>query len=466
MLEGQSLRNFQPALRPLLGHPAPDVRRRVLAMLAARGDREIAGAARGLLRDPDIGVRTEALLYLSREHGADPLAIIEQLGDFADFSIRAGIAAFFAASNNPEAARALLQAMSTASGPDGARERQEAARLLPRVPASLHDLLAPLVLDADTAVARQAIRSAMQVQGDDLLAPLVDALTRADLATEAAEALARYGPPIIPDVAARLADPATPAAVKRELPNVLVRIGSAEAEVVLIDSLLQPDAAVRHSIVVALNTLQAAGRARIDAEFVELVLAAEIAGHYHAYRRLGQLRAQGLHDDPAVAALGQAMDQQLERIFRLMKLLLPHTAMHDAYVGVRSGIPAIRANALELLENVLKPELRQLVLPLVDSHVTLEERAALANRLVRGPLDTTEHAAATLLESDNGWLRARAIQAVGALRLHALAPAIARMEPSADTPTRSAIRLALHRLATEAEPEAPAPAAIGMDVGA
>jgi ATP:ADP antiporter, AAA family len=468
LLEGQSLRKFQESLRPLLAHPAAEVRRRVLAMLSARGDAEIAGPARELLRDPDISVRTEALLYLSREHGVDPLEIMEQLGDFNDFSIRAGIAAFFAASNNPEAARTLLEAMSTADGPEGARERQEAARLLPRVPASLHDLLAALILDPVRAVARQAIRSARQVQEDDLVAPLVEALARPDLADEAAEALARYGPPIVDEIAARLRDPDTPAAVKRELPNVLVRLGTAEAERVLIDSLLQPDAAVRHSIVVALNTLQAAGGARIDPAFVELVLATELAGHYRAYRQLGELRERGAHDDAAVGALGQAMDQQLERIFRLMKLLLPHTAMHDAYVGVRSGIPAIRANALEFLENVLKPDLRQVVLPLVDGHVSLEERSARAARLVRGPLDGTEHAMATLLSSGDAWLRARAIYAVGALRLHALAPALERMEPSADVPTRSAIRQALYRLASEPapEPQAPAPAEIGMNIGA
>jgi ATP:ADP antiporter, AAA family len=466
MLEGQSLRKFQESLRWLLGHPAPEVRLRVLAMLSARGDKEIGGKAREMLRDPDIGVRTEALLYLSREHGADPLQVIEQLGDFADFSIRAGIAAYFAASNNPEAARALLAAMSTAPGPDGARERQEAARLLPRVPASLHDLLAPLILDRDTSVARQAIRSAMEVQEDDLIAPLFEALTREDLADDAAEALARYGLPIVQDVAARLGDTNTPAAIKRALPNVLVRIGSADAELVLIDSLLQPDAAVRHSIVVALNKLQTApGRARIDPEFVELVLAAEIAGHYDAYRRLGELRERGGHDDPAIGALGQSMDQQLERIFRLMKLLLPHAAMHDAYIGMRSRIPAIRANALEFLENVLKPDLRKVVMPLVDSHVTLEERIARANQLVRGPLDGTEQAMATLLSSQDPWLRARAIHAVGALRLHDLAPALERMAVLADAATRSAIRMALHRLATEPEPEAPAPAEIGMGAG-
>ena len=77
-------------------------------------------------------MRTEALLYLTREMHVDPLAQIQKLGDFEDFSIRAGMAAFLASPGNTQnlvAARALLQQMVVASGPDGARERAEAARL-------------------------------------------------------------------------------------------------------------------------------------------------------------------------------------------------------------------------------------------------------------------------------------------------------------------------------------------------
>ena len=71
------------------------------AALAGRaqrhGDDSIADRVPAMLRDPDMGVRTEALLYLSREAGVDPLRQIEELGDFQDFSIRAGAAAFLSA---------------------------------------------------------------------------------------------------------------------------------------------------------------------------------------------------------------------------------------------------------------------------------------------------------------------------------------------------------------------------------
>ena len=76
------------------------------------------------------------------------------------------------------------------------------------------------------------------------------------------------------------------------------------------------------------------------------------------------------------------MEQELERIFRLMALLLPQTGLHDAYVGVRSSNVTVRANALEFLDNVLKPELRHVLVPVLDAQVTVDERIEIANRLV------------------------------------------------------------------------------------
>ena len=97
LLEVQQTRSWQPgAPCPAVSIPRADIRRRALSLLRAAGDREIAGTAVELLKDPDLGVRTEALLYLTREMHVDPLSQIQKLGDFEDFSIRAGMAAFLA----------------------------------------------------------------------------------------------------------------------------------------------------------------------------------------------------------------------------------------------------------------------------------------------------------------------------------------------------------------------------------
>jgi AAA family ATP:ADP antiporter len=470
LLENQQTRSWHPALRDLLSHPEADVRRRALAILAEAGDREIAAHAKLLLRDPDIGVRTEAILYLSRELGLDPLQQIQELGNFEDFSIRAGMVAFLASpgpSRNIEAARAILEGMVRAESAAGARERAEAARLIALVPDAFLELLAALLRDKDVMVARQAIRSSRVIARQELIPALIDALREPQLADEAADALARLGNAVVPVLETHLHDESTPLDIRREIPTVLVRIGTSDAQQVLLDSVLQGDATLRHRIISSLNKVHAAHPdVKLDANVLELLLAAEIVGHYRSYQVLGPLRAQLKDDDAVLEAMRHSMEQELERIFRLMALLLPLTGLHDAYVGVRSANPIVRANALEFLDNVLKPELRQLLVPLLDSHVTIEERIALANRLVGAPLDSTEQAVATLLGSEDAWLRSCAVYAVGALQLHGLASTLSRFDTATDPVLRETVRIARRRLAGEIEPpEAHAPAPAEMDPG-
>jgi AAA family ATP:ADP antiporter len=251
---------------------------------------------------------------------------------------------------------------------------------------------------------------------------------------------------------------------------VLVRIGTTQAEHVLIDSLLHADTTLRHRVVASLNKLRAVHPdVRIDPNTIELLLAAEIAGHYRSYQLLGPLQRQMPESDPVLQAMRHSMEQELERIFRLMNLLYTQEGLHDAYVGLRASNPAIRANALEFLDNVLKPELRPLLVPLLDSQVTIQERIAIADRLVGAPVETAEQAVATLLASEDSWLRSCAVYAVGTLRLHGLDETLRRFETTGDVVLRESVRTARRRLAGEAEPaplQEPAPADLGMGVGA
>jgi ATP:ADP antiporter, AAA family len=475
LIEGQQTRKWHPALRTLVTHPDADVRRRALAILSASGDDEIADRVPAMLRDPDIGVRTEALLYLSRESGIDPLRQIEELGDFEDFSIRAGAAAFLSVpgpAQNLEAARFIVEAMALTGGADGRRDRAEAARLIGAIHIDdFADLLPVLIADDDAEVSRQAVRAAHRLAREDLAPMLLLALGRTEITDDAAEAIARLGNTVVPRIAATLRAEDVPVEVRRELPSVLLRIGTAEAEEALVASLLESDGTIRHRIIASLNKLRAVRPdIRIDGTVVELLLAAEIAGHYRSYQVLGPLRGQLKEDDAVIQALRHSMEQELERIFRLMALLLPQAGLHDAYVGVRSSNPTVRANALEFLDNVLKPELRHVLVPLLDSQVTVEERIGIANRLVGAPLETPHQAVATLLDSEDPWLRSCAIQAVGTLRLGGLVPQLKRYESAADPLVREAVVAARARLAGDSrgllEPQHPAPPDLDLGVGA
>ena len=125
----------------------------------------------------------------------------------------------------------------------------------------------------------------------------------------------------------------------------------------------------------------------------------------------------------------------------------------------------VRANALELLDNVLEPELRQLLVPLLDAQVTIAERIEIANRLVGAPLDTAEQAVATLL-GERGPLAA----IVRCLRRRRAAAARPRRRPERfendeDPVLKQSVEAARRRLAGEKEAPVqaePAPAEIGL----
>jgi hypothetical protein len=102
--------------------------------------------------------------------------------------------------------------------------------------------------------------------------------------------------------------------------------------------------------------------------------------------------------------------------------------------------------------------------------VTIDERIRLADRLVGAPLENAQQAVATLLASEDPWLRACAIHAVGTLQLRSLAPELARHESADDPLVREAVAAARARLAggTEAlmQPQHPVPAGLDAGVGA
>ena len=198
---------------------------------------------------------------------------------------------------------------------------------------------------------------------------------------------------------------ASAAAVRHPIPDVLQRIGTPEAEQLLVEYLLDADPVFRLRSVSALNKLrQQNGDRRLEYELVETVLTAEILGHYRSYQLLARLSETDAASAPLRARVQASMDDEIERIFRLMKLLLPEHDLHSAYFGLRSGNAVAHANALEFLEHALPARLRTMLLPLIDGEVSVEGRIAIAERMVGASVETSEQALAVFAASD-GLLR-------------------------------------------------------------
>lgn len=449
LFEVERQRAAHPVVRSLLSHPSPEVRKKAITILSESGDKTARPEVERLLKDPDLQVRTEALLYLTHHAHVDPLELMQDEGDFADFSVSSAVVAFLARPGETqvlEAAHQILATMADDREAGRQRHRVEAARLLGELPDSFDPLLSNLLADPDLMVAKEAIQSVGKLRKRRLVPELLDRLANHELRGHAGKALGEFGDTIVGALRDHLGDSAVPIEGRREVPGILAKIGSQASADVLMENLLQSDVTLRFRIISAMNKLRHRHpEIAADASTLETVLAAEILGHYRSYQILNKLGVAE-DSDPVAKALTESMQQELERIFRLLGLLYPHLDVHSAYLGLQSKSISVHDNALEFLDNVLKPQLREMLVPLLDGKITVPERARIAGRLVHTTIENQEQAVAALVSSDDPWLRSCGAYAIGTFGLKSLEAELHRCLNDADPLLRETARAAKLRL--------------------
>ena len=449
-------RAAHPVIRGLLSHPAPEVRQKALAVLSAAGDKSVLPSIEALLKDPDRNVRTEAMLYLVYHAHIDPLALLTEVGDFADYSVRSAVAAFLARPGEAqrlEAASQILNEMASEAGEQGQRTRVEVARLLGELPDSFDPLLESLLCDAAFPVQSEAMRSVGALGKLSLAPVLIGNLSNLELCQGAAQALAKFGDPVVGLLGDYLLDSSRPTDARRSVPPILVSIGTPAAAAVLSDHLLERNTSVRFQVISALNKIhQVHPEIELDVQILETILAAEIMGHYRSYQIAESLRVPGDCDDAVLRAMSEAMRQELERIFRLLGLLYPHLDLHSVHFGLQSNNVTVYDHALEFLENVLNSQLRGVLVPLLDGKVSPRERAAIAERLVHAKLENREQAVAELIASDDPWLKSCGAYAIGTFGMISLQTELDKCLKHPDPLLRETARAAKLRLGAAAKP--------------
>jgi len=383
-------RAAHPVIRGLLSHPAPEVRQKAITVLSAVGDKSVLPSIELLVKDPDQSVRTEAMLYLVHHAHVDPLTLLAELGDCADFSVRSAVAAYLARpgeAQSLETAHEILNEMSREEGEGCERTRQEVARLLGELPDSFDPLLETLLRDSSELVAREAIRSVGALRKFSLVPTLLEHLSNPKLSGEAEQALAKFGDQVVSFLGTYLGNSSAPIDARRAISPILASIGTRAAADALSDHLLESDTTIRFQVISALNKIhQFHPELELDALMLETVLAAEIMGHYRSYQISESLSIPGNSDESVERALGEAMRQELERIFGLLGLLHPHLDLQSVHFGLQSSNVTVYDNALEFLENVLTNHGVKVIL----SRVTALDRTARCRQDDRPPRGRTE----------------------------------------------------------------------------
>jgi AAA family ATP:ADP antiporter len=436
---------WHPALRGLLEHASPAVRQQALRLLTDGGDRKILPQVERMVGDENLDVRTEALRYLVVHAGRDPLELLTAGYDFPTYALQGALVVYLVRTGRPDfsaAAGLIFLEMLARTGPDAARSRAEAARVLGMIPPpfALHSKLLKLLRDEDPEVAEQALLSAGKIQGREFLPLAIEKLGEPRLMVAARAALVQYGDRALGTLQDYLEDPSIPLPTRKQIPHVLARIPLPESATALTNCLVQSDPGLRFDVLKALNKLR-----RLNPDLVPThqlfadLLEAELMGYYRSFQILVALdpvastAQRPLGSEPLLTcALRERMEYEFERLFRLLALLYSPRDIHNAYVGLASGRAQLRANALEVLEHSLRQDLYQRLHYALDPEITLEERLAFARRLCHTHVDSRAEALRILIHSADRWLCACALYTVGELCLTELSGDVRQMRCEAD----------------------------------
>ena len=129
--------------------------------------------------------------------------------------------------------------------------------------------------------------------------------------------------------------------------------------------------------------------------------------------------------------LSDRLERQKDLVFGLLALRHPDRDVVTARRGLRSERAAVRAHAVEYLDNLMAGEVRQWVLALIDD-VPRAERIKLAQRLfaleAESPRDTLRRLATQRVagDSDAAWLTAAALHFIQDHSVDELNPLIRR----------------------------------------
>jgi AAA family ATP:ADP antiporter len=419
----QDMKNPEAAerIQQLCHHPSPEVRTRALRILSGIGDPEFVSQIEPLLKDGDEEVRTEAMHYICTYGEAEYNQKLQSFLVHSDYRMKsAAIACIAQYGGEKERAlitRQLIDQMLSERGEYRKLARLGAAEALGVMEqgSDVRQYLLELFDDEDVDVVKQAIRSAGRIKCPELVPVLLERLDNPAIKVPVREALAACGQGILDTLVSKMTDQRTPISIRRQIPKVISMIPHQDSVDALLEHLDQDEMDMRYKMIRALSEIREVhSNVHFDSNLVE----SHITEHIKEYYRLSiMLDAQNGNDS---YLLRRALKERLEllehMIFRLLGLIHTPESMRNAYRGVISHNARVRANAVELLDNVLNRNVKRMFFPIVDDSPRTGFMQKAYDLWAMESI-TDKEALTLLISSRDNWLKACALYTAGEKRV-------------------------------------------------
>ncbi len=249
---------------------------------------------------------------------------------------------------------------------DKASTRLAAAQSLGRAAAGakpeIGKLLARLAEDPEPTISRLGLEALGRHPSEHAADTALRALRRREVRGAAMRALAEMGPPVVPFVSEELGDRFSHPRVASALAWALGRIGAESCVPALVKALDSAIAQVRLDAAVALSTIH---RRSPDIAMPIGEVEARYLKEISYYTQMRATSLQPLPEVPAAKLLLHTLKQRgrasLETLFRMLSLKHPLDAMQGVFQALISSDRRRRQVALELLDNLLDPEISRAI---------------------------------------------------------------------------------------------------------
>ncbi len=428
---------YDSILLNLIGHPSALVRREVLLRLERRRP---PGAAQHLLArvrlEEDVEVRSTAIRVLCGQSGAEVHGELLPGMDDPVPVVRQAVVLGLMRSGDIGAIVVAADRLSRMVASPFVEDRGIAAEILGELASpTAHPLLRPLLSDREPAVARLALLAAGRLRHPALWPAMISRLGQPGLRASAAEALVSVGPAVLPRLDEALVESGQSRAVRARIAHLCGRIPSASTIQLLRGHVAERDANVRGAV---LQSLSLCGFRAPPGDLP--ALSRTVQDEVRVITRI-LATLQEFPEDPRYLYLRSALREEIvqarRRIFWVLSFLYDPKNILLARDSLDHPSAQRRAWAVEVVDLQLAPELRPLVLPLLEDHEDTDRLSRLEARFPQPRMDRIGRLREIIGREDAStslWTRLCAVQAAVALEARALwdaiEPLLASREPA------------------------------------